>query len=108
VAAAAPAIEALAANAAAPEANAAAPDSARTEAPQLAMAASSPSVRTRSGAAAQSRGQTRARGKMRSRGGSAPAAGVAGETDAPASDEPAAPAARSAHPAPGWVDPFAQ
>lgn len=86
---------------------------ARSEAPQLALAGSAAAVRTRSGASAQPRVQTRARGKMHSRGGSASAAEIAGETDAPSSDEPAAepapaPAARPAHPAAGWVDPFAQ
>ena len=83
------------------------------EAPRPAVAASPAAIRTRSGANALSRGQMRARGKIRSRGGSASAAEIAGETDAPSSDAPAAdaapaPAARPTHPAPGWVDPFAQ
>ncbi len=89
-----------------------APETPGSGAPNLALAAS-PAVRTRSGANAQPRGQMRARGKMRSRSGSASAAEIAGETDAPSSDEPAtesarASAARPAHPSAGWVDPFAQ
>jgi hypothetical protein len=97
----------------APVAKSSAPETARAEAPPVALAASPAAIRTRSGANALSRGQTRARGKMRSRGGSASAAEIGGETDAPSSDAPAAeaapaPATRPTHPAAGWVDPFAQ
>jgi hypothetical protein len=97
----------------APAAKSTAPETAPAEAPHPTVAASSSPIRTRSGANALSRGQMRARGKIRSRGGSASAAEIAGETDAPSSDAPAAdaapaPAARPTLPAPGWVDPFAQ
>ena len=96
----------------APAAKSTAPETAPAEAPQLPVAASPAAIRTRSGANALSRGQMRARGKIRLRGGSASAAEIAGETDAPSSDAPAAaapaPATRPTHPAPGWVDPFAQ
>lgn len=116
VALAAPAAQepaALAPAAQAPVANELAPASAQN----LAAPAPPATVRTRSGAATQVRGQTRARGKMRSRTASAAAAGATDSAegdwkpeadsndDAPAAAPAARPAARHGS---DWVDPFAQ